>query len=362
MPPESQALPTTALYSSRPVLKLDGQDNDELSTGLLRLIVIETTEGLYRAEIAIGNYGGGDSVGYRYFDRRLIDFGKEIAVSTGAGEAQGTIFEGRITAIEGRFPQGSTPEIVVLAEDRLQDLRMTRRTRTFEDASDADVCRRIASDHSLTPTINVNGPTYKVLAQVNQSDLAFLRDRARCIDAEVWVEGRTLHFKPRTERRGAEVSLTYGRTLREFVVSADLAGQRSALTVSGWDVSAKEAVKHEAGDSAISSELGRTQAGGAILSQKFAARKESLVHLAPRNEGEARAFAQAHFRQIARRFVTGYGVADGDPRIRVGSTVTLDEVGTMFNGAYYVCEVEHAFMPDEGYRTRFTVERPGIGS
>ena len=33
------------------------------------------------------------------------------------------------------------------------------------------------------------GPTYKTLAQVNQSDLAFMRERARSIDAELWMDG-----------------------------------------------------------------------------------------------------------------------------------------------------------------------------
>jgi hypothetical protein len=357
-----EALPTTSYFSSRPIFALDGQENAELSEGLLRIVVSETSEGLYRAEVAFGNVGGAGGVGYRYFDRQRLDFGKSISISAGAGEAQGQLFEGRIMALEGRFLQVGTPEIVVLAEDRLQDLRMTRRTRTFEDASDSDVFAQIASGHSLTPDLDVTGPTYKTLAQLNQSDLAFIRERARCIDAEVWVEGRTLHVQARARRRRTTVPLTYGLTLRELVISADLAGQRTALTASGWDVSAKEQVKHEATDSAISGELRGTTSGVSLLQQKIGGRKEALVHLTPRNQGEARAFAEAHFRQVARRFVTGFGVCDGDPRIRVGTTLDLREVGTMFNGEYYVCEVEHSFTPEEGYRTRFTIERPGIGS
>src|SRR5258705_8493580 len=43
-----------------------------------------------------------------------------------------TLFEGRIMALEGQFPEGRQPQLVVLAEDRFQDLRMTRRTRTFK--------------------------------------------------------------------------------------------------------------------------------------------------------------------------------------------------------------------------------------
>src|SRR6185312_16453743 len=108
---------------------------------------------------------------------------------------QDPIFKGKIMALEAIFPEGQSPEISVLAEDRFQDLRMTRRTRTFSDVSDADVIKQIATDHGLTPEVNIPGPTYKVLAQVNQSDLAFIRDRARSVDAEVWMTGNTLHAK-----------------------------------------------------------------------------------------------------------------------------------------------------------------------
>src|SRR5215831_21174567 len=89
--------------------------------------------------------------------------------------------------MEARFPAKSPPELVVLAEDALQDLRMTRRTRTFVDQSDADVFNKIADDHKMGKSVQLSGGTHKVLAQVNQSDLAFLRERARAIEAELWV-------------------------------------------------------------------------------------------------------------------------------------------------------------------------------
>ena len=92
---------------------------------------------------------------------------------------------------------------------------MTRRSRTYEESSDADAVRFIASKHGLKPQVDMDGPTHAVLAQVNQSDLAFLRERARAVDAEVWVEGDTLHAQARARRNAGKVSLEYGRTLRE---------------------------------------------------------------------------------------------------------------------------------------------------
>src|SRR5438067_712556 len=82
-------------------------------------------------------------------------------------------FDGHVSAIEALFGEAKSPEIAVLLEDRFQDLRMTRRTRTFTDSSDADVIRGIVGDHGLEADVDVSGPRHKVVAQVNQSDLAF---------------------------------------------------------------------------------------------------------------------------------------------------------------------------------------------
>ena len=140
------------------------------------MTVHETVQGLYRAELRFGNWGPKDNaIGFLYFDRKKLDFGKALRLQL----ENDLLFDGRVSAIEAEFGEGSSPEISVLLEDRLQDLRMTRRTRSFQDVSDAQAIKRIASDHGLTPDVDVSGPTHKVLAQVNQSDLAFMRERAR---------------------------------------------------------------------------------------------------------------------------------------------------------------------------------------
>src|SRR5690349_20808566 len=206
--------PTEAVIAARPLINVAGEDNMILSDGLLSLSVLENTQGLYRCEAVFGNWGAADrDIGFLYFRRDILEFGKPWQVKIGHGSNAGTIFDGRIMGLEARFPEGQAPQIGVLAEDRFQDLRMTRRTRTFEQVSDADVCNHIANDHGLSPAVDVSGPTYPVLAQVNQSDLAFLRERARAIDAELWMEGNTLHVQQHTRRTGETLEMTYGATL-----------------------------------------------------------------------------------------------------------------------------------------------------
>jgi phage protein D len=355
---------TSGFYSSRPAIRIAGRDVPGLNEGLLHLAIEETTAGLFSCEASFGNWGTAASgVGFLYFDRDVFDFGKELAIVMGEGDTLAPVFQGRITAIEGRYPRQRPPEMQVLAEDRCQDLRMVRRTRTFEDLSDQDVFEEIARDHALTPELDIDGPTYRTLAQVNQSDLAFLRERARAIDAEVWVEGAKLFAQARTRRRAsAPVTLTYGQGLREVTASADLAHQRTTLAIGGWDVSAKEAIDEQADENAVSGELNGLTSGSHVLQQAFGQRAERLVHTAPFSSEEARALAQARYREIARRFLTAEAIADGDARLKVASEVTMSGLGPLFDGRWYVNAVRHTFDPVNGFLSRFSCERPGLGA
>jgi phage protein D len=350
---------SNAVQSARPSFEVDGQDEPALAGDLADLCVVETSIGLYRCEARFANWGPrpGGGTGFLRSDRRVLDFGKRLVVKIGGQP----VFDGRITALEGIFPEGAPPEINVYAEDRLQDLRMTRRTRTFENVSDQDVFQRIAEEHGLFTDLSVSGPTHPVLAQLNQSDLAFLRDRARAAGVEIWVEGRTLKAKNRPDRAGQPVTLTYGKELAEAAILADLAEQRSSVVVGGWDVSGKQAISESAGGAALGSEAGSDTTGGSLLqSSGLGQRVESLAHRAPLSSAEARAFAEAHYRARARRFVVLRGRAEADARLRAGAAVTLSGVGDLYDGRYSLTEVRHVFDP-RGLRTEITAERPGLG-
>jgi phage protein D len=343
---------------ARPTINVAGKDEEPLINGLLELLVVETTSGLYRCEARFGNWGKvGEGVGVLYLDRKTLDFGKALQIKIG----DDPIFDGKITAIEAHFLEGASPEITVLAEDRLEELRVIRRNRTFADMSDADVIERIAQDHALQADVSVTGPTHKVLAQLNQSDLAFVRERARAVDAEVWVDGSKLYAKPRAQRNGGTVKLKHGKELLEFSVIADLAEQRSSVTVSGWDVSTKQAIKEKIDESAIGGELGSDTSGAKILGKALSKRDETLVHRVPLTSDEARARAEAEFRMRARRFVVGRGRAQPNGKLRVGSYVNLSGLAGLFDGNYYLAEVRHVFDGAKGLRTEFIAERPGIG-
>jgi phage protein D len=359
----SPLLQTPGLYSARPAVAVGGRDSAPLTDGLLAALVEETTDGLYRCELTVGNWGVADGdIGFLLPNRRSLDFGASITVRMGAGDGAAEVFAGRVSAMEGRFPVDRAPEIALLAEDRLQDLRMSRRTRTFEDLDAAAIVRQVASGHGLQADVDLDGPRHPVVAQVNQSDLAFLRDLLARVDAEVWVEGATLRAAPRTRRPGGPVKIAYGRELRELSVLADLAGQRTAIAVGGWDVAAKEGIDSEATEAAVQPELDGGESGPATLERAFGERKDRLVHAVPLTTAEATALAEAAMRRAARRFVTAAGLTEGDGRIRVGATLEVTGVGEAYSGRYRVTRARHEFSAARGYLTHFELARPSLGT
>jgi len=346
------------IRAARPTIEIEGQRDATLTSALLTLLVVESADGLYRCEATFGNWGGAQGPGFQHFDRSKLEFGKRFVVKLGDA---GSLFDGRVSAITAAFPEGGPAQVGVCAEDRLQDLRMTRRTRSFDQVSVGDVVRRIANDHGLQPQVDLSGETYKLLAQVNQSDLAFVRDLARREDAQVWVEGSNLKAAQRARRNGATVELGWGGQLREFQASADLAHQRTKLVAAGWNAGDKEAAKHEATEAAIQAELNGGASGAQTLQSAFGERADTLAHALPTTGAEARVLAEASFRYLARRFVVGRGVAETKPDLRVGAKVKLKSVGPLFEGEYTVTDVRHRFDARAGLRTEFLCDRPSIG-
>ena len=355
MPAPASNVTPLPMRPARPTIEIDGKRAEKLESALLSMELADSVEGMARAELVFGNWGGGDTPGFQHFDRKTIEFGKPLKIKLG----EDRMFEGRISAIVADFPDGGPPTIGLLAEDRLQDLRMTRRTRTFERASLADVVRKVASDHGLTVKVDLQAANQLCIAQVNQSDLALLHDLARREDAIVWADGKDLHAA--RLRPADKVELRWAGSLREFHVEADLASQRTALVASGWNVADKAVAKHKATETVVSGETGSTDAGAKILKSAFGERVDTIAHSLPRDDAEAKAVAEAGFRHMARRFVTGEGVAETKAALRVGATLALTGLGKLFDGDYRATAVTHRFDQASGMRSEFRCERAGLG-
>jgi phage protein D len=347
-----------------PVFSIDGTRVPSMARDCVRLEIEEGVEGLRTLRLhlfATGAGATGPPDRMIYLDGGAVDFGKQLTVSLGPDGGQRKVFDGAISAIEAVFADGQPPLAVIFAEDALMRLRMTRRLRTYTNVTDADLASSVADAHGLRAEVDVDGPRYDVVQQLNQSDLAFLRERARLVQAELWADGRTLHMASRPKRSGTELTLVQANQLLSVRLCADLAHQRSEVVVTGYDASAADVIDERAQSDAIEAEISGGRTGPQVVEKALGATATLRVREAALTGEEARAWARAEMLRRARRFVSVTGTTRGTPDMVVGSRLTLQQVGAPFEGAgYYVTRVRHTVDLARGLSTYFEAERATV--
>lgn len=354
----------TDLTNPEPIIRIAGATHGTINRDLYAVHVEETIDGMKVLELQLVAQSDAEMESDEpvlYLDGNTVGFGKTIEVAIGWRSTSRTVFKGKISAIELEMHEAALPIVHVFAEDELMLLRMTRRSRTYKNKTDRAIAREIAGLHGLDADATAAGPSYESVQQWNQSDLAFLRERARLVDAELYVRDAKLHFKARNERTSTDLTLVQGNQLLDVMLRADLAHQRTKVVVSGYDDSRRESFQSEATGAAIQAEVSLGKTGPRVLSDHFGERVSLRVRETPLTQGEASAWARTQALRRARAFVRAVGTTSGTPDLEVGSKLTLERVGRAFEGAsYYATRVRHAWSRGNGLRTHFEAERPTL--
>jgi hypothetical protein len=354
---------TNRLFAARPQLgPFPSEVAARVQADLVRLETTEDLDGIKRLEAAFLNWGRteNDPPAFRYFDTTFT-LGKEIWVKIGDDASRSEIFKGQLTAIHAVFGELRSPELVIKAEDRAIWMRANQPSRLHGggdgSVTDADMARAAAVDARLGADATVSGPSYDDFAQINQSDLAFLRERARAVDARLAVEDGNLVFRPRAEPRGASVTERRG-TILWLDVGADLAHQRTQVRVHGYSVKDKRDFHATVTTSSLAP--GKDTGPGFLQGAGVTAIED--LHLeTPADEAEARKIAESLARQRVRSFVVARGTTSGTPSLRVGTELVLEELGPWFSGSYLTTEVRHTYDNRVGHRTHFVACRDRLG-
>jgi phage protein D len=298
----------------------------------------------------------GSEMKVKWVDDDLFKEGNSVEIDMGYRDNMKTLFRGELTGLEPQFPYEHPPILTVRGYDRRHRLMGKSKTRTFLKMKDSDIASQIAGDWGLTPEVRNTGVVLDYVLQHNQTDFAFLQERAQRISYELVVTDRTLFFRPRQNEQRAVVTLNREVELLDFYARLSTIGQMEEVLVRGWNPRNKEELvaRSVAGDE-------RPMAGsasGPMTAQKaFKGTESTAVNTPVQSQSEADQLASSWLREMALRYVIGRGVCIGRPDLQAGSLVNIEGLGRRFSGPYYVTSTEHTFKPSVGYRTAFTVRR-----
>lgn len=296
----------------------------------------------------------------------------EISVATDANaqSVKNPVFKGELTSIEPIFGENGSVMLRLRGFDLGHRLTMGRNTRTFGDASpqkpsltDSQVVTQIAKKAKLTPQIvagDLGNLAYHYVMQYDLNDWDFLWSRAQMLGYQVYVEDKTLHFRPASDKRTTTSpgTLIWGTNLRRFeprIVSSAQVAESSAW---GWDPSMQQQVKANAKtNSKKTSTIAEPMYGEKAVTEglQMSEVTDAVTYPVIRDNNVSTVIAKARFAQHQSQFARASGeLLFGDPRLLAGCEVEVKNVGERFSGTYYVTEARHTWRKGD-YRVRFEV-------
>jgi phage protein D len=352
-------------YISEVSLKIQGAAAPEsLMEDILQVVVEESLTLPSMFTLVINNAAApGQETGTFWAHENLFEIGKTVTIgftssATESAEfdeqATGNVIEGEITAIEANFTSGAQAPIIIRGYDRSHRLNRGRFNRSFQNMKDTDVVKKIIGEVGISSgKIDDSGTPHDYIFQENQTNMEFLRERAARNGFELFVQDNKLYFrKPTVDET---LSLKWLQDLQSFQVRVSSAEQVNSVEVRGWDYTQKRAIVSTRSSERVltETEYGSGKTTSSAFEEKPAAPKMIVVDQPVFTSKEADAIAQAIFDELSGEFVHADAKAEGNPKIRPGRVVKLEEMGK-YSGKYYVTEVRHLFR-ERVYTTEFSI-------
>jgi phage protein D/phage baseplate assembly protein gpV len=286
-----------------------------------------------------------------------------VSVTTAGSHAPHPLITGEVTALEVELDSGGT-FTVVRGYDHVHRLFRGRRTAAYTQVTASDIARTVAQRAQLRiGTIDATSTVFDHVTQGGVTDWQFVSGLAREIGYEVAVrDGRFEFHRPRPASEAPEPG---GRPAADPLVlhlGTDLLRLRAVLTaveqvgeveVRGWDVGRKRALVANAPARTSSAEL--PSVTPADLAGVFGDPVYVATDVPYRAQSEVDAAAEALAEQVASAFAELEAVARGNPELRSGVAIAVDNLGEPFDGKYTITSARHVYDATGGYTTAFTV-------
>jgi phage protein D/phage baseplate assembly protein gpV len=297
---------------------------------------------------------------------KLVDegpFGLARTLTVEAALEEGekvVLMEGEIVALEPAFDEGMVAELVVRGYDKSHRLYRETRSAAYLNKKDSDLAQEIAEAAGLDADVETTATVYDHIFQDNQSDLAFLMERAWRIGYECFVSAGKLHFRRPPESGSGDLTLTWGDDLLTFHPRLTLAEQVDEVIVRGWNPDQQEAIVGRASSGRLYPQRGNGEKG-AELAGAFGRGRLVIVDMPVISQAEADALAAARLDELSGAFITADGTAFRRPDICAGRLAQLEQLGERFSGTYLVTAATHVANPD-GLQTHFSVQGTRTGT
>ncbi|MBP0003721.1 MAG: VgrG-related protein [Cyanobacteria bacterium SBC] len=352
-------------YRSLIKLQIDGTSaSDSLIEDIVQVTVEESLHMPAMFVLVIRNDYFPGAIGEQTWKHQdIMEIGKSVKIGFVSSttdsisfkdEKEDYIFDGEITAIETHFTEQSQAPIVIRGYDISHRLYRGRWNRSFQNMTDSDIVKKLAGESGIPlGTIDRSGIAHEYLFQQNQTNMDFLRSRAERLGFELFVSDGKLNF--RQPKKDRQLQLEWLKDIQGFKVRVTSAEQVKEVEVRAWDYKAKKPIVSKATREVLLTETGHGKGSeqSTWLKSKPANPAMRIVDRPVSCAKEADTMAQAVFNELGGQFVYADAKAEGNPEIRPGRVVKLENMGK-YDGEYYITETRHTYF-ERVYQTEFSI-------
>jgi uncharacterized protein len=285
-------------------------------------------------------------------DKKLFAIGDEVNIKLGYENKVQDVISGEVTFVEIEFRSASLPRLMVRGFDRRHRLQRGRKTRTFLKKKDSDIAKQIANEAGISIQATDSAVIHDYMVQANQTDFAFLQERARRINYEIVMDGKSLQFRPVAFDAAPAIQLSLDKELSKFTAQLSVTNQITQAKVSGWDIKNKKTFSANANQSSNMGGL----IGSNLVNKAFGKAEKIISDEPVADLQEAKERAATEFSACSLSLIRGEGKCPGLNTIKAGKVVEIKGIGSRFSGKYYITAVTHSYGMN-GYQTNFTAWR-----
>jgi phage protein D/phage baseplate assembly protein gpV len=280
-----------------------------------------------------------------WVDKAELDIGKtvKISFSTDGFQSGEKLIEGEITSIEPNFFTGGMTTLTVRGFDKSHRLLKNQQTRSFLKMKDSDILKKVAGESSLGVDITATTVKHESVIQINQTNMEFMRERAKRIGFYFVVEDGKILFRSYEKPIGSGPTVKLSETLTAFQPRVHFSGRNSEFSASGWNIKTKKNISGKEKSKQIDSPGYLNSPPGNIGNKMGAQGAIQVIDVPFVEEGEAKVLAKAAGLRDDYNSVMAQGTCRDQPNIRPGYNLTVAGVGNRFSGKYRVTSVRHHY-------------------
>jgi phage baseplate assembly protein gpV len=263
------------------------------------------------------------------------------------------LFVGQVTAVEHIYGATHEHQVHVRGYDHLHQLRKRQSVRAHVQVTPRDLAQELVADLGLSVEAAESGPLWQRLIQHQQSDLELLFEVTEQCGLYFALVDDILHLLT-LEGSGDPVTLALGDSLHEARI--ETSGEPACRTVkaSGWNPLLVETYEGLSGNARVGRDVGAEVAPDLVGANG----ERSLPDETVQSVNHAEALAQAELDRRVAREVTLWGIAEGDPRLRPGTPVEIENVADTLSGRYVLTAVTHTIDRRKGFVSQLSTTPP----